>query len=272
MIHLFPSMKKRMLLFCSLFLAALGVFSVLYAVSPLILLLVSVIGVLVIVAMQSLSAVATHNQLLDILYNQLNPEGFLARYEPLLQVPVKNANLSLMVHLHVSNAYCAQGRFEEAKALLSSFPITPGKKPENELLTRFSIVSNLCYCAEQQNDIDAASRHLKDLLAIREKLEALQKDKPEKKRLAFSTELNEQCMKLLTTGKADIEALKTLTQNNSQLLHKVTISLWVSRAYLAENNRREAEKLLERIVNVASNLYPGKAAAELLASLPAKNA
>lgn len=272
MIQLFPSIKKRMLLLCGLFLATLGVFTVLYpGINPLLLLLVSVIGVLVVIVLQYTSAIATHNQLLAILYDQLNPEGFLSRYEPLLHIPVKNPNLSLMVHLHISNAYCALGRFDEAQELLSAFPIRPGKKPEDELLTQFAIVSNLCYCAEQKNDIEAAKCHLTKLRAVKEKLEALQKDKPEKKRMAFSTELNEQCMKFLTTGHADISKLKTLSQNSNQLLHKVTISLWISRAYLAVNNRREAEQLLGRIVNVAPDLYPGRIAAELLSKLPDKN-
>lgn len=272
MIQLFPSIKKRMLLLCGLLLATLGVFTILYSgISPLLLLMIAVIGVLVIIALQYTSAVATHNHLLAVLYDQLNPQSFLKLYEPLLRVPVKNPNLSLMVHLHVSNAYCAMGLFDEAQSLLSSFPIAPGKKPEDELLTRFAIVSNLCYCAEQKNDIEAAKQHLTKLRAIKEKLEALQKNKPEKKRMAFSTELNEQCMKFLTTGRADIEKLKTLSQSSSQLLHKVTISLWISRAYLAVNNRREAESLLKRIVNVAPELYPGKVAAELLAQLPEKH-
>lgn len=272
MIHLFPSIKKRMLLLCALFLATIGVFSTLYpSVNPLLVLLAAIIGVLVLMTLQTTSAVATHNQLLAILYDQLNPEGFLSRYEPLLRIPVKNPNLSLMVHLHISNAYCAQGRFDDAQALLSSFPIKAGKKPEDELLTRFAIVSNLCYCAQQKNDVKTAEHHLQNLLFIKEKLEQAQKDKPEKKRMAFSTELNEQCMQFMTTGKADIEALKTLSQNNRQLLHKVTISLWISRAYLAVNNRREAEKLLNRIVNVAPDLYPGKVAAQLLAQLPTKD-
>lgn len=272
MIHLFPSIKKRMLLLCAIYLAAIGVFNIMSpGVNLLLILLVAVIGVLVIIALQYTSAVATHNQLLAILYDQLNPEGFLRHYEPLLQIPVKNPNLPLMIHLHISNAYCAQGRFADAKALLNAFPIKPGKKQEDELLTRFAIISNLCYCAEQENDIESAKRYLKDLLAIKAQLEAMQQSKPEKRRMAFSTELNEQCLKFLTTGKADIEALKTLAQNNSQLLHKVTISLWISRAYLAVNNRREAEQLLNRIVNVAPELYPGRIAAELLSSLPSKD-
>ena len=88
--------------------------------------------------------------------------------------------------------------------------------------------------------------------------------------MVFNTERKVQCQKLMTTGKADIDALKTLVQNNAQQLHRVTISLWVARAYLAENNRREAEKLLEQIIKLAPDLYPGKAAQSILNGLPAK--
>ena len=63
-----------------------------------------------------------------------------------------------------------------------------------------------------------------------------------------------------------------LVQLLTQQLHRVTTSLWVARAYLAENNRREAEKLLTRIVELAPDLYPGKAAKEILSQLPEKNA
>jgi len=91
-----------------------------------------------------------------------------------------------------------------------------------------------------------------------------------KKRMVFNTELNEQCYAYLTTGKADIEALKNLVKNNAQQLHKITISLWVARAELSVNNRREAEKILEQIVKLAPDLYPGKVAAQLLTGLPAK--
>ena len=39
---------------------------------------------------------------------------------------------------------------------------------------------------------------------------------------------------------------------------------------LAENNRREAESILEQIVKLSPGLYPGKEAAKLLAALPAR--
>ena len=107
--------------------------------------------------------------------------------------------------------------------------------------------------------------------ALRRQLEKLQENKPQKNKMVFSTELNEQCMQYLKTGKADVEKLKAITrQNQSQQLQRITSSLWVARADLAENNRREAQSILEQIVKLAPNLYPGKVAAEMLAALPAK--
>ena len=127
-------------------------------------------------------------------------------------------------------------------------------------------ISQVMHAAYDAADRDWLMTHTKALT----ELEALQTGKPEKKKMVFNTELNEQCLKLMTSGKANIDVLKTLVQNNSQQLHKITISLWIARAYLAENNRREAEKLLEQIVKLAPELYPGKAAAQLLNALPAK--
>ena len=154
---------------------------------------------------------------------------------------------------------------------MTSFTVKPTKNAEDDLLSRFAIVSNLCYCAEQKSDVETAKRYLNELLDLRRQLEKLQENKPQKNKMAFSTELNEQCMQYLKTGKADVEKLKAITrQNQSQQLQRITSSLWVARADLAENNRREAQSILEQIVKLAPNLYPGKVAAEMLASLPAK--
>ncbi|MED9822422.1 MAG: hypothetical protein U0J65_10435 [Christensenellales bacterium] len=272
MIHLFPKRQKRMLILCACYIALVGVYLALNrAANPLPALLLAAAGLVIVVLSQYLTAMNMHSQLLARLYNQLDAEGFLREYEPKLQLPLKNANIALSVRLHTSNAYCALGRFDEAMELLSSFPLKQTGREENDLLSRFAIVSNLCYCAEQKNDLEAAQRYMDDLLALKGKLEALQTSKPEKKRMVFNTELNEQCLSLLTTGKADIEALKKLVQTNTQQLHKITISLWVARAYLADNQRREAEKLLEQIIKLAPNLYPGQAAKAMLAALPAKS-
>ena len=271
MIHLFPKRKNRMLVICACYLALVGVYLALNrAANPLPVLLIAAVGLAIVVLSQYLTAFNMHSQLLARLYNQLDAEGFLRDYEPKLQLPIKNQNIALSVRLHVSNAYCALGRFDEAIALLSSFTIRPTKKPEDDLLSRFAIVSNLCYCAEQKDDLPAARQYMDELLALKAKLEAMQAAKPEKKRMVFNTELNEQCLSFLTDGKADIEALQKLVQSNTQQLHKITISLWIARVYLANNNRREGEKLLEKIVKLAPQLYPGKVAAQLLSSLPAR--
>ena len=271
MIHLFPKRKKRMYLICAIYVALVGVYVALNGAANILpALIIALIGLIIVIFSQCLTAFNMHGQLLSRLYDQLNVEGFLRDYEPMLKIPVKNQNIALSVRLHTSNAYCAQGRFDDAIAVLSSANVQPGKNEEETLLTRFAIISNLCSCAEQKNDIETAKKYMNELLALKKKLEALQESKPMKKRMVFSTELNEQCYKYLTTGKADIEALKNLVKNNSQQLHKITISLWIARAELSANNRREAEKLLEQIVKLAPDLYPGKVAAQLLTGLPAR--
>ena len=272
MIHLFPKFKNRMLIICAVYLVLVGVYVKLNpSMHPVLPLAIAVVGVLVVFVSQSLNAANAHAQMLARLYNHMNVDGFLKSYLPFLDLKLKNQSLQLMVRLHVSNAYCAQGRFDEAEALLKSITLTPGKKHEDDLLSKFAVVSNLCYCAEQKNDLEKAQKYMDELLALKKELEALQTSKPEKKKMVFNTELNEQCLKLMTTGKADINLLKGLVQNNTQQLHRVTISLWVARAYLAENNRREAEKILDQIIKLAPDLYPGKAAQSLLNGLPAKS-
>ena len=272
MIHLFPKRKNRMYLICACYIALVGAYLALNPAANLLpILLLALVGLAVVVFSQYLTAFNMHSQLLSRLYDHLNVDGFLKEYEPLLKLPVKNQNIALSVHLHASNAYCAQGRFDDAIELLSSFTVQPGKNKEEYLLSRFAIVSNLCYCAEQKNDLETAKQYMNELLALRKQLEAMQTNKPEKKRMVFNTELNEQCLKFLTTGKADIETLRKLVKSNTQQLHRITISLWVARAELAVNNRREGEKILEQIVKLAPDLYPGKVASQILHGLPAKS-
>lgn len=271
MIHLFPNLKKRMILVCAVYLAFAVVLLCIGSGNPVVTVLLAALGLVLVAGSQLVTATNAHSQLLNRLYNQLDVEGFLREYEPKLQIPLKNQNMHLMVRLHISNAYCALGRFDDAIRLLSEISVREGKNHEETLLSRFAIVSNLCYCAEQKNDIPTAQNYLDELLALRKQLEALQEGKPAKQRMAFSTELNEQCMLLLTTGKADVEKLKAITrQNQNQQLQRIASSLWVARAELAENNRREAETLLNQIVKLAPDLYPGKVAKQMLNELPAQ--
>lgn len=269
MLQLFPVYKKRMLLNTGIWLGFLAVAAILYPQLPLpAVLLAGAAGTLILIGLQYIHAAGMHNGLLNVLYNELDAERFLARYEPLARVPVKSNRLYLMVRVHLSNAYCALGRFDDAIALLEGTEVKPDK-PENMLLTRFAVASNLCYCALQMGNLDAAQKHLDNLLSVKAQLEEFQKSLPERKRMVLSTALNEQCMTFLKTGKADIAFLRTQVQaGNNQQLHRITTSLWIARAYLSENNRREAEKLLRRIVELAPGLYPGKAAQELLDRLP----
>lgn len=271
MIDLFPKQKRRMLIVLGIYLGLAALLLIIGSGNAIVTAVLAVFGLIIVLAAELTGAANAHSQLLNRLYNQLDVEGFLREYEPKLQLKLKNNNMALMVRLHISNAYCAQGRFDDAMALLSSFEIKESKNHEETLLARFAVISNLCYCAEQKSDVETAQKYLSELLDLRRQLEKLQENKPQKNKMAFSTELNEQCMQYLKTGKADVEKLKAITrQNQSQQLQRITSSLWVARADLAENNRREAQSILEQIVKLAPNLYPGKVAAEMLAALPAK--
>ena len=246
MLTLFPKFKTRLILFEGLFVALMAALYLLKpTMNPIAMILMLIVGCLFIAAAQYINAANTHSRQLNRLYNQLDVDGFLKEYEPHLQQNPKNPNLYMMVRLHLSNAYA--------------------------LMSRFAVTSNLCYCAEQMGDLDAAKKYLDELHGYKKQLEAIQETKKPKQRMAFSCELNDQCMKLLSTGKCDIQALKTqVQQNNTQQLHRITTSLWIARAYLAEQNRREAENILQQIVKLAPDLYPGREAARLLAELPAK--
>ena len=271
MIDLFPKQKRRMLIVLGIYLGLAALLLIIGSGNAIVTAVLAVFGLIIVLAAELTGAANAHSQLLNRLYNQLDVEGFLREYEPKLQLKLKNNNMALMVRLHISNAYCAQGRFDDAMVLLSSFEIKESKNHEETLLARFAVISNLCYCAEQKSDVETAQKYLSELLDLRRQLEKLQENKPQKNKMVFSTELNEQCMQYLKTGKADVEKLKAITrQNQSQQLQRITSSLWVARADLAENNRREAQSILEQIVKLAPNLYPGKVAAEMLAALPAK--
>lgn len=271
MIHLFPKFKKRLLVISICYIVLVGFYIVLNpGMNPVVPLIIALIGLFFVMFSQYLNASNAHSQILNKLYNNLDVDGFLREYSPKMNLALKNRNVRLMVRLHISNAYCAQGRFDEAMELLNGITIEATKNHEDDLLSRFAIISNLCYCAEQKGDVETAKKYLDELLSLKRELESLQTGKPEKKRMVFNTELNELIMQYMTEGKADIEALKDLSKNNSQKLHRVTISLWIARAYLAVNNRREAEKLLEQIIKVAPDLYPGREAAAMLHGLPSK--
>ena len=181
MIQLFPKFKNRMLLICAFYLVMVGFYITLKpGMNPIIPLLIAVVGVLVIIVSQSLNAANAHAQMLARLYNQLDVDGFLKSYLPFLKLNLKSQSMRLMVRLHISNAYCAQGRFDEAEELLKSITIIPGKKHEDDLLSKFAIISNLCYCAEQKDDLEKAQKYMDDLLALKKELEALQTGKPDK--------------------------------------------------------------------------------------------
>lgn len=271
MIHLFPAIKKRMTILLIVYMALVFLLGFLGQTSIPVLVLFSIVGIAVVIISQYSNANKAHELLLARLYNNMDAEGFIRDYQQMLDYDVKHPNLHMMIRLHLSNAYCALGRFDDAIDLLAAIPFPPQKKEEADLIARYTVASNLCYCALLKKDIPAAERYMDDTEGYKKRLNAIQQTKPEMQRMVFNNILNEQCLRLLKTGKCDAALLRDKVQpQNTQTLHRVTTGLWIARALLAENNRREAEALLEKIAKVAGHLYIGREAKALLAGLPGK--
>lgn len=271
MFALFPKQKPRAIFnLCIYWAMLLALILINASINRVFILFLAVAGGAAVFFAQYMRAANQHTALLARLYNALDAEGFLREYEPFLNIPIRSQSFSVMIRLHVSNAYCAQGRFDDAIRLLSSIQYGQDK-PERLLLSKFSVVSNLCYCCEQKGDVESSRKYLEELRGYKAELEALQEKKPEKQRMVFNITLNEQCMQFLTDGTMDVDVLKQQVQAaNTQQLHRITTSLWIARAYLARHERREAETLLERIVTLAPDLYPGRTAKALLDELPGR--
>ncbi|MBR1409465.1 MAG: tetratricopeptide repeat protein [Clostridia bacterium] len=271
MLALYPK-RLRQFILLSVALTVLIIAILLFnrSANPGVWIVLGVIGIAGLLVSCSGSAMKEHQAETARLYDGLDAEGFIRDYSVHLGQKMPSQDTALMVRMHLSNAYASLGRFDEAERVLLEMPRKEKKKEESNLFTSFAITSNLCYCAEQKGDTEKAQKYLDELLSLRKRLEELQLSKPQSKRLTFNTELNEQCMRYLKEGKADSEALKELVKGSRQQLPKITTSLWLARAYLADGNREEAEKLLRRIVELAPALYPGKTAAKLLGELDAK--
>ena len=268
MLALYPKRLLRFALLCTgLIVCIIFVIAFQMGGNPAVWVFLGLFGVAALLISSSSAAMQEHTRELNRLYEQLDAEGFVRDYSCHLGQKLPNQDTSLMVRMHLSNAYVALGRFEEAKKVLQDF--TPIKKKEEaQLLSEFAITSNLCYCAEQEGDREEARVYLDRLHELKNRLEKIQETKPENKRMRFSSLLNEQCMQYLETGKADVSVLKDQVQpGNRQLLPRVTTALWIAKAYLSEDNKKEAEKLLERIVKLAPHLHPGQEAKAMLESM-----
>ena len=269
MLALYPKLFKKYVLFSALLIAGVAAVLILRPeASRPAWILMGVLGLFALLVSMSQQAMREHEKELKRLYNEMDAAGFAKDYEPHLSQKFWSSDTEVMVRMHLSNAYIALGEFQKAREVLNYTQPEGKKKKETLLFNRFAIASNLCFVEEVEGNVREARRRYDELIGIRKELEELQLAKPENKRAEFSTELTELCLRLLETGKTDAEALKSQVRASGRMLQKVTVSLWAARACLAERQRKEAEKLLRRIVELAPELYPGREAKKLLASLP----
>lgn len=264
MFAMFPSIRKKMIAFLVGFNALCIANLILNPGSWILTVVLLLVGNPALYFMEYLNVAKAHDQLISVLYKRLDARGFLKQYEPFLKLNIKKESLRIMTHLHASNAYIALGRFDDAeKLLLSTEPRQ--KKEEENLTSQFALVSNLCFCACQEGNLEKAEKYQKQSQEIQRRLEKIQESKPVKKRMVYNTVLQDQCVAYLQTGHLDSELLRNQVQaHNEQPLHRITTGLWIAKGDLAENRRKIADEAFAQIVKLAPDLYPGKEAARLM--------
>ena len=162
MIALYPKIWKRFIIYSVIVLLGMVIITVVYpAISVGACILLSLVGIFALLLYMSSQAMGLHKAELVRLYNQLDAEGFIKAYSVHLSQKLPSQDTGLMVRMHLSNAYAALGRFDEAMELLQSFKLKEGKKKESFLISQFARMSNLCYCAEQKEDIRSNAGHKK---------------------------------------------------------------------------------------------------------------
>ena len=265
-IKLFPAIRKRLMIMLAMYAAGLGILLIFVPEQTRgMMLILAVFALLAVLFSAGKQAQQENDRRIRMLYNELNCEGFIREYEPLLQKADQTPSLSLMVRMHLSNAYMAMGRFEDAMKILREAPVT-GKKEEARLLSRFAAASNISLCYEQQGKVQEAEKAMKELLDLKGQLERIQETKPMQQRMVYNTTLNEECLKLLKEGKCDVEKIKEL-RSGAQMLQRLTLSLWIANAYIADGRIREAREMLENVQKVGGHLYLGKEASRMLLEL-----
>ena len=108
-----------------------------------------------------ISATGMHQKQLNILLRDMDPERFIAVYEPLLKKARKRPNVQLTMLAYLSTAYANLGQYEKALELLDEAPSVKEQVRADGLL-----LGNRCLIYIQMNQLDKAADCLTRLEAM----------------------------------------------------------------------------------------------------------
>ena len=200
---------------------------------------------------------------LSVLYNDMDPQVFIADYEPLLGAEGLSRLDRLTVTSHLANAYAFSGDFKKAVAFLKECPIPDrGRRRFNAAAL---VAGNLCSCFLLARDANGAERALAELDGII--AEAIKNRTPVNARFLRNRRVQAANLKLLKGKKIDAAALRTELQGSSNRLYRARLRLLIAEACLAEKDAEAALEQLDLIDGAGGNTILAQRAREIRASI-----
>lgn len=204
-------------------------------------------------------AITSHQKLLQILYNERDPDRFLAVYRPLADRCSPQTKLGSAMRAQIGNALIAKGEFAQA------FPCFEGGSDSPD--TRIMQAQNRCTCFLYQGDTGGAQRELTALDPL------LAQAKPRQRQLysegcrMLRVWLSFECNKLKPD---DLQWLRTESACTNKPLHRSTTRLLLARIYRAQGDLNLARNLAQNIVDDGGHIWAVEQAKLLLETVPQK--
>lgn len=208
-------------------------------------------------AIAELAAASQYQRLLMILYQKVDPDGFIKVYEPLLSQRCTVPGRLLTLRAYLSNAYFAKGDFECAVQLLDEAPEVTGREAEN---AKALLAGNRCTIALRSGDTQEAGRQFRLLSEARERGRADDK-------LFADLPLLRELLAVREGRPCDTAAIRTASEKAVSPIRRADMLLELGMALEAEGKRKEAVLILRRAVGGNTALWSVRQAKEMLAQL-----
>ena len=232
---------------------------------PLWLALIVLVGGSALLYVLSLSyGVSEYQNRLAWLYQNLEPERFIEKFEKMLPRAKKYPVQEVTVRAHLANAYAALGQFEKALELLDGVPDLSGAEESEQVAAKLLVLNNKAQIYFQIEQADKGKACLDELRAtLPQATDALRKSYEENERIL-------QCHYEALTGVCTSDAyLRTLLTEGSTALFRVNISFLLARVYLSQGEKNMARSYMEETYEKGRDwLWPTQKAQEMMKEIP----
>jgi hypothetical protein len=212
--------------------------------------LIALVAVSLATAAARMWATRAYQDLLAQLYMELDPEGFLERAAPLIQIET-DPTTRVTTQIHLANGYLALGEFDQALSCLEQLDL-----PAKALELRGLVMSNQVTCLLQQGRAGAAERKMGQLRALlREKGCPPQFAQKARQALGYQT----LCLKILRGEAVEPQVLERDFEVSRNQLHRVSVQLQLARLYQARGDQEGFQRARDYVLEHGKRLYAARA-------------